>query len=91
MSDKKSERNPYKSHSIEEVMQAETGSYYIQIGTGLFESENGKLAFTKERADDFYMAAWEGLKDMKQNGSPQERREAEECLLNFRIIPLRFH
>lgn len=90
-SDNKSEKNPYKDHSLEDVMKAESGSFYIQIGEGMFQSENGKLAFNKERADDFFMAAWEGLKEMKQKGSPQEQEEAMRCLLNFRIIPLRFH
>ncbi|NJO48228.1 MAG: hypothetical protein HC840_00770 [Leptolyngbyaceae cyanobacterium RM2_2_4] len=90
-SNKKPEKSPYKSHTIEEVMQAEAGHYYIQIGDGMFESESGKLAFTKDRAENFYFQIWEGLKDMKANGSKKDREEALNCLLNFRIIPLRFH
>lgn len=88
---KKPEKNPYKGHTIQEVMEAEAGHYYIQLGDGLFESETGKLAFSKERADNFYLQIWEGLKDMKANGSKADREEALKCLLNFRIIPLRFH
>lgn len=90
-SNKKSEKSPYKDHTIEEVMEAEAGNYYIQIGDGMFESESGKLAFSKDRAEHFYMAVWEGLRDMKKNGTQEEREEAHKCLLNFRIIPLRFH
>lgn len=88
---KKTEKSPYKDHTIEEVMQAEAGTYYIQIGDGMFESETGKLAFSKERAEHFYAAVWEGLNDMRKNGTAAEKADALQCLLNFRIIPLRFH
>ena len=73
---KKTEKSPYKGHTIEEVMQTEAGSYYIQIGDGMFESETGKLAFSKERAEHFYLAVWEGLNDMLKNGDEQEREDA---------------
>ena len=88
---KKPEKSPYKDHTIEEVMQAEAGSYYIQIGDSMFESETGKLAFNKERAEHFFAAVYEGLRDMRKNGNEQDREDALHCLLNFRIIPLRFH
>lgn len=88
---KKSEKSPYRTHTIEEVMEAESGSYYIQIGDGLFESESGKVAFNRDRADHFYMAVWEGLKGMRKGGNVEEKEEALQCLLHFRIIPLRFH
>lgn len=91
MSSKKAEKSPYKNHTIQEVMEAEAGHYYIQIGDGMFESDTGKLAFSKERAENFYLQILEGLKDMKKNGSKQDQEEALACLLNFRIIPLRFH
>lgn len=88
---KKLDENPYPSNTFEEIMQTESGRYYIQVGEGMFESENGKLAFTKERAEYFYMMAWEGLKNMKEHGSPEEQEDAHKCLLNFRIVSLRFH
>lgn len=72
-------------------MQVEAGHYYIQIGDNLFESESGKLAFQKDRAEHFFAVVWQGLRDMKENGTPEEQAEADHCLLNFRIIPLRFH
>lgn len=92
MSSKKvPEKSPYKDHTIEDVLAIEAGNYYIQIGDSLFESETGKIAFSKDRAENFYFQVLEGLKDMKKNGSQEDRDEAERCLLNFRIIPLRFH
>lgn len=90
-SGKKPEKSPYKVHSIEEVMKAEAGAFYIQIGDNMFESESGKLAFSKDRADHFYLMVWEGLDDMRKNGDEQAQEDALHCLLNFRIIPLRFH
>jgi len=91
MPKKKIEKSPYHGHTIEEVTKAETGSYYIQMGDGMFESESGKLAFQKDRADHFFEVALEGLIDMKKNGSRKEQEEAHHCLLHFRIVPLRFH
>ena len=86
-----SNKSPYKQHSIEDVAKAETGNYYIQIGDGMFESEQGKLAFSKERAEAFYEQIREGLVDMRSKGSQEDKDEAMFCLMNFRIIPLRFH
>jgi hypothetical protein len=87
----KNEKSPYKNHSIEEVVAVETGFYYIQIGEDMFESESGKLAFNKDRAESIYTKVWEGIKHMKKEGTEQERKDAENILLHFRIIPLRFH
>lgn len=72
-------------------MQAEAGNYYIQIGDGMFESETGKLAFSKDRAEAFFDQIIAGLIDMRKNGTPEEKEEAIACQLNLRIIPLRFH
>lgn len=91
MSDIKKEKSPYKDYSIEEIMATETGSYYIQIGDNMFESDSGKLAFNKERADHFFFAVWEGLNDLIKHGNSKEKEEALQCLLNFRIVPLRLH
>lgn len=90
-SGKKPEKSPYRDHTIKEVMQVESGAYYIQMGDSMFESESGKIAFSKERAEHFFMAVWEGLNDMRLNGDEKAQEDALHCLLNFRIIPLRFH
>lgn len=90
-SSKKPEKSPFGGHSVQDVAKAEEGSYYIQIGSSMFESESGKLAFSKERANTIYMNIWEDLDHMKENGTPQEQEDARQCLLHFRIIPLRFH
>lgn len=72
-------------------MAAEAGHYYIQVGTEIFASENGKMAFTKDRVEYFLDQIVEGLEDMKQNGSAEEQEDARACFLNLRIFPLRIH
>lgn len=91
MSLKKPEKSPYRDYSIEEVMATEAGAYYIQLGTSIFESETGKLAFNKDRAEEFFEMAYLGLQDLKANGTYAEKEEATNALLHFRIIPLKFH
>lgn len=88
---KKAEKSPYKNHTLREVMEAEAGHYYIQLGDSMFETESGLMAFSKERAEKFYAQILEGLQDMKKNGTKQDQAEAVMVLLNFRIVPLRFH
>lgn len=81
----------YNGHTIEEVMAVEALHYYIQIGDEMLESETGKLSFSKDRAEELFSQAWEGLMHMKKFGTAQEKEEARICLLNFRIHPLRIH
>lgn len=91
MSKKKQEKSPYGEHSVEDVNSAEAGFYYIQLGADIFVSEEGKMAFDKERTDYFFSTIWDGLNDMKENGSAEEKFDAEQCFLMFRIFPLRIH
>lgn len=91
MSDKKEEKSPYRSYTVKEVMELENGTFFIQIGDGLFESETGKVAFTKDRAEYYYSVINNGLRDMKENGTPEDQKEAHDSLMNFRILPWRFH
>jgi hypothetical protein len=81
----------YAGHTMEEVMAIEALHYYIQIGHEMLESETGKLSFTKDRADELFDRVFESLKHMKKFGTPEEKADAQECLLNFRIWPLRIH
>jgi len=81
----------YNGHTIEEVMAVEALHYYIQIGDEMLESETGKLSFTKERAEELFAQAWQGLSHMKKFGTAEEKEEARICFLNFRIHPLRIH
>lgn len=91
MSSKKNRKSVYGQHSLEDVLHAEAGNYYIQIGDNMFESETGKLAFNKDRAEAFYEQILSGLIHMKKSGNQEDREEAILCMLNLRIVPLRFH
>lgn len=90
MSEKKTEKSPYRQYTVQEVIEAEAGNYVIQVGGDLF-SYNGKMAFSKDRAEMYYENVLAGLNDMKKNGSDEEKEDARKTLLLLRIYPLRFH
>ncbi len=87
----KPEKSPYRDYTIEDVLAAEAGHYYIQIGTEIFQSESGKMAFKKDRVDELFESILGGLKEMKKSNNKREVEDAHACLLNFRIFPLRIH
>lgn len=90
MSDKVPPKSPYINYTEEEIMATESGHYVIQVGSDFF-SYNGKMAFSKERAEHFYDTVIAGLVDMRINGTEAEFADATACLLNLRIMPLRIH
>lgn len=88
---KKDEKSPYGDKSVEDVLKVESGHYYVQLGHEILESETGKLAFTKERAERLAKEAIGALNHLKKHGTDKEKQEAVYCLENFRIFPLRIH
>lgn len=84
------EKSPYRRYSVEEVMDAENGNYVIQVGGDLF-SYNGKMAFSKARADKFYDNVMAGLHDLKKHGSDVEQDDAIKCLFHLKVFPLRIN
>lgn len=88
--DKKSEKNPYVSYSIEDVAKVEAGYYVIRVGSDLF-SYNGKMAFDKKNADNYYQQVWDGLIDLIKNGGELEKEDAMHCLMHLQMFPLRIH
>lgn len=90
MAEKKTDKSPYGQYTVKEVIEAEAGNYVIQVGGDLF-SYNGKMAFTKDRADMYYENVLAGLNDMKKNGSDLEKEDAVKCLIHLKIYPLRIH
>lgn len=86
MSDKKAPK-----FTEQDLIEAEAGHYYIQIGDDIFITEDGMMAFNKKRAEHFFDVARAGLEDMKQNGNEQLRTDAVSCLMFLRIHPLRIH
>lgn len=88
MADKKVSKSPYGKYSLEDIIQAEAGNYVIQVGDDLF-SYNGKMAFSRRRAEMFYDDIIAGLNDMKKNGNDIEKEDAVKCLLLLRMMPFR--
>ena len=81
-------KRPLKNFTEDEVAQAESDLYIIQIGYELFY-EGNYCAFTKLKTDKFYEFIRAGLDDLIKNGTEAEKREALASCYNFRIIPLR--
>lgn len=84
-------KSAYRHYSEEDIAQTESGTYVIQVGGDLFQSPNGKMGFNKDRAEMFYADIMGGLTAMKKDGNDLEKEDAEKCLLNLRIVPLRIH
>lgn len=91
MGNSKKEKSPYGKHSFEDVLVAESGHYYIQLGDDMFESENGKMAFNKDRAEHFFNQLRKGLDDLKEHGTQEQKEEASWMLYHLKMYPLRIH
>mgnify|MGYP001563774016 CR=1 FL=1 len=89
--DKGLEKSPYGQHSIGDVLDAENGNYYLQVGEEIFSTDLGKMAFNKDRVEHFYQKTWNGLLYIIKTGSEEEKLDAYKCLLSLKIHPLRIH
>lgn len=91
MSDeKKDPKSPYGQYSISDVVLVEAGHYFIQVGTDIF-SYDGKMAFSRSRAEHFYDSIFKDLTTMKEKGNKEEQADAITCLRLLRIFPMRIH
>ena len=81
---------PYGQYTEEDVLMVEYGHYYVQVGGDIF-SRDGKMAFTRARAEHFYDGILKDLNDIKETGTRREKEDAKSCLLWLRIIPMRVH
>lgn len=92
MSDEKDPpaKSPYGNYSEHDVMLVESGHYFIQVGSDIF-SFDGKMAFTRDRAEHFFDGIFKDLTLMKKNGNDVEQKDAKACLLWLRIFPMRVH
>lgn len=86
----KSEDNPFVSMTVDQVTDAESRLFFIQVGEEVVEY-NGKQTFVKQKAEYLYEELFNSLGHMYENGSDEESYSALLGLLNFRIIPLRIH
>lgn len=90
--DSPEEKSPYVNFSIEHIQKAEEGAFLIQLGNEFFEYQK-RYSFTKETAEKFYSEIYDGLHEMINDRSDRNRNREEALLtlMNFRILPLRFH
>lgn len=91
MSDKAPPKSAYKYYTEEQIKTSEEGHYVIQVGPDFYSSETGKMGFSKERVEQLFETVIIGLYEMKQHGTDQECADADKCLLNLRIMPLKIH
>lgn len=87
----KPKKSPFRSYSEEDIAATEFGTFVIQVGDDFFTTPNGKMAFSLERAENFYEDILGGLMAMKKEGTEVEKEDARKCLLLLRIFPLRIH
>lgn len=90
MSDDKDPKSPWGQYSVEEVIAVEAGHYFIQIGSDIFSNE-GKMAFTRDRAEKLFDGIFSDLMAMKENGTDKQKEDATGCLMFLRIHPMRVH
>lgn len=86
--EKKVPKSPYGQYSLEDVMLIEAGHYFIQVGGDIF-SYDGKMAFSRDRAEMFYDNIFKDLTTMKENGDEKSSDDARSCLFFLRIHPMR--
>ena len=90
MGDEAPKKSPYINYTEEQIMASEAGNYVIQVGSDFF-TQNGKMGFSKARAEQLFETVIAGLMEMRQHGTQEEYEDATMCLLNLRIMPLRIH
>lgn len=86
----KKDRNPYINRSLKEVLHAEETFYYIQLGEEV-PTQGGIHTFGKDYTESMFWEIMTALRDMKDNGSKEEKKEAQMGLLNFKMHKLRIH
>lgn len=83
-------KSPYGQYTLDEVMEVEAGNYFIQVGVDIF-SHDGRMVFSRERAEFFFDKIFRDLTNMKKNGSKEVLSDAEACLFFLKIVPMRLH
>lgn len=83
-----SKKNPFVGFTLEEALNAESNAYTIQVGDD-FVLYNGEFAFSKKQTAALYNQIKNELVAKFYSKNIKERVFARQCLLNFRILPLR--
>lgn len=86
----RNKNNPYINMTLEEVADAESKFFYIQVGDEVVEYD-GRLTFSKKRAENLFYELRNSLSHMIKEGDSEEQTTALDGLKNFHIHPLRIH
>lgn len=90
MKKKQQEDNPYLAFTLDEVENAESNHWYVQVDGEVAFTE-GRYTHSKDTAERIFWSLLDSLVHMKENGDPEEMEDAHKCLLNLRLHKLRIH
>lgn len=83
-------KSVFKGYTEDEVMAAEASSYFIQVGSEIFNSK-GIFCFNRRSAVIYYNRVLRQVLYQLQNGTKKEKKNAARVLNNLKIQPLRLH
>lgn len=84
------EHSPFVGYSTEEILASEAITYFIQVGSDVFNSR-GTWFFTKSSAKIHYGKILRTVLDQMHNGNKKQKENAWRILNNLKILPLRLH
>lgn len=83
-------KSPFVNYTEEEVFASEFATYFIQVGSDVFNLD-GRWVFSKKSASIYYNKILRQLLDDMINGEERDRKNAERVLLNLKVVPLKLH
>lgn len=88
MPKKKQSDSPYVGRTLQDVENLEKDAFVIQVGADVF-MDQGFWAFDAENTEFYYGQILNGLNEMKEKGTENEKEDAIKCLLLLKSFPLR--
>jgi hypothetical protein len=88
MSKNKKDKSPFVGYTVQEVLYAESVTFYIRVGID-FYVHNGKMTFNYKAAVSHYNKILNELVRAITVGTAKQRKNALFCLETLQILPLR--
>jgi hypothetical protein len=82
-------KGPFRGFTIEDVIEAETHGFAVQLGND-FYSKNGSFVFSYSEANKHYKNILSKIVYAINNGTNKQQKDALRCLVNFKVLPLRW-
>lgn len=83
-------KSPFRGFTLDEVLEAESNSFVIQLGNNFYEKE-GSFTFSIKEAEKYYDVLLDNILYTIDNGAEKQRKAALSCLATLKILPLRLH